>query len=246
VLPPAELAARLLDAPPPRNFLGALQAKISAGEIALIAEIKKASPSVGLIRPDFNVAEIARAYEVGGAACLSILTDVPFFQGDDANIALTKSACALPALRKDFMLDPYQVDEARLIGADAILIIMAAVDDEMATALDARARELSMVSIFEVHDAAELDRALALPVLPHIIGINHRNLKTLQINLDLSAQLAAKIPPGIVRVAESGLKNHTDLARVRERADTHCFLIGEMLMREKDITTAVKFLLSGD
>lgn len=242
-LPPGELAARVLAAPPPRDFLGALTDKISAGQIALIAEIKKASPSAGLIRPDFNVAAIARAYESGGAACLSILTDTPFFQGDDKNIALAKSACPLPILRKDFMLDTYQVDEARHIGADAILIIMAAVDDAAASALDSRARELGMVSIFEVHDAAELDRALALPTPPQIIGINHRNLKTLEIDLELSTRLGAQIPPNILRVAESGLRAHADLTHLRIAADMHAFLIGETLMREVDIAAATRKIL---
>jgi indole-3-glycerol phosphate synthase len=243
ILPANQLAALLREVAPPRDFLGVLRAKIYAGEFGLIAEIKKASPSAGLIRPDFDVAAIARAYAAGGATCLSVLTDTPFFQGDDKNIALAKSACPLPMLRKDFMLDVYQVDEARLLGADAILIIMAAVTDEIASAIDARARELDMVSIFEVHDADELGRALSLSVQPQIIGINHRNLKTLEIDLKLSARLAAQIPKNILCIAESGLKTHTDLLRIQKDANINSFLIGETLMKQPDITAATKEIL---
>jgi indole-3-glycerol phosphate synthase len=233
----------LREAAPPRDFMGVLRAKIHAGQFGLIAEIKKASPSAGLIRPDFDVAAIARAYELGGAACVSVLTDAPFFQGDDKNIALAKSACPLPVLRKDFMLDVYQVDEARVLGADAILIIMAAVPDSIAAKLDARARELGMVSIFEVHDAAELKRALSLPIQPQIIGINHRNLKTLQIDLELSTQLSKQIPDNILCIAESGLKTHADLLRIQKNANIHTFLIGETLMKQPDIAAATKEIL---
>lgn len=243
IISSADLAARCKHLPPPRDFLGALRGKIESHAFALIAEIKKASPSAGLIRPDFNVADIARAYELGGAACLSVLTDTPFFQGADENIAVAKSACALPVLRKDFMLDTYQVDEARAIGADAILIILAAVGDKTASQLDARARELGMVSIFEVHDDTELSRALALPAQPQIIGINHRNLKTLQMDLDLSARLCKRIPTGVLCVAESGLRNHVDLQRIHQQSGIGSFLIGETLMKQPDITAATRAIL---
>lgn len=226
---------------PPRGFHAALRQRIADGEIGLIAEIKKASPSRGLIRADFNAELLAKTYETAGATCLSVLTDAPYFQGADAYLIAARAAVTLPVLRKDFMLDPYQILESRSLGADAILIIMAALSDAQATELESLARELGMDALIEVHDEAELDRALTHLKSP-LIGINNRNLKTLAVDLATSETLRPRIPEGHTVVCESGIATPADIARMRA-ADMHCFLVGESLMRETDVETATRTLL---
>ncbi len=240
-LPPAELARRVASAPPPRGFLAALRAAVAEGRYGLIAEIKKASPSQGLIRADFDPAALAAAYQRGGATCLSVLTDQAYFQGNDADLTAARRAAELPVLRKDFFVDPYQVVEARALGADCVLIIMAAVDDAMAARLEAEARGLGMDVLVEVHDAAELDRALRLE--SPLIGVNNRNLKTLQVDLAVTEALAPLLPADRLAVSESGLYNSADLARMA-RAGVGCFLIGESLMRQPDLAAATRALIA--
>ncbi len=241
VTPLTELQKICVTLPPTRCFQNALFAKTTAGYIGLIAEIKKASPSAGLIRADFDVAQLARAYAAGGAACLSVLTDAPYFQGHDDYVQQAKDACALPVLRKDFMIDTYQVYEARAIGADCILIIMAAVDDALAAELYQTATALGMDSLFEVHDADEMERAFALQ--PKLLGINNRNLKTLAIDLNTSIELARLVPSNTILVSESGIYSHTDIQRIQQ-SNIDCFLIGESLMKQTDVTAATHKLLN--
>jgi indole-3-glycerol phosphate synthase len=234
------LLAGLSGAPPVRPFAAALERHLAEGRYGLIAEIKKASPSAGLIRKDFDPQTLAQAYAAGGASCLSVLTDVPYFQGSDDDLTAAREAVRLPVLRKDFILDPYQVLESRSIRADCILLIMAALSDMEAAELAAAAAELGLDVLAEVHDRAELDRALRLPV--RLIGINNRNLKTLETDLRTAETLAPEVPADRIVVAESGIRRSEDLDRLAA-AGARCFLVGETLMREPDVTAATRRLL---
>jgi indole-3-glycerol phosphate synthase len=224
----AELRDRVPAAPALRSFVGALRAKLAAGLPAVIAEVKKASPSKGLLRPDFRPAEIAASYERGGAACLSVLTDIDFFQGSDEYLQQARAACALPVIRKDFIIDPYQVVEARAIGADCILLIAAALSDGQMAELSAAATELGLDVLVEVHDGQELERMLRLP-LP-LVGINNRNLRTFEVSLQTTLDLLAQIPDDRIVVTESGILSRDDVALMR-RHGVHSFLVGEAFMR---------------
>jgi indole-3-glycerol phosphate synthase len=230
-LPLRQLAAGLEGAPPTRGFAAALQSKVTAAEPAVIAEIKKASPSKGLLRADFRPAEIARAYAAGGAACLSVLTDVDFFQGADDYLKQARDACLLPVLRKDFVIDPYQVYEARAIGADCILLIVACLGDAQLRELAGLAAHLDLDVLMEVHDAGELERALAVP--GRLIGINNRDLRTFDVSLDTTLGLLDRIPPQRLVVTESGIHTRDDVARMRQ-AGVNAFLVGESFMRADD------------
>ena len=225
----------------PRGFRAALDVKAATG-FGLIAEIKKASPSKGLIRADFRPAEHAAAYDAGGAACLSVLTDAPYFQGHEEYLVAARAACSLPVLRKDFMVDPWQVAEARAIGADAILIIVSALDDTEMQEIEAAAIEREMDVLVETHDAEELDRALRLK--SRLIGVNNRNLKDFTVDFARTYELVGRAPKGCTFVAESGLSSHADLVAMAEHG-VRCFLVGESLMRADDVEVATRALLEG-
>ena len=239
--PPRETEAAARAMPPPRDFEGALRVRVQAGRPAVIAEIKKASPSRGVLRANFDPPAIAASYAAGGAACLSVLTDRQYFQGAPEYLAAARAACELPVLRKDFVVDPYQIAESRALGADAILLIVAALDDAQLASLDAAARELGMAALVEAHDAHELERALALA--PRLIGINNRNLRTFETSLATTIDLLPRIPQGTLVVTESGILAPADVALLRAHG-VHAFLVGEAFMRADEPGKALATLFA--
>ena len=244
-VPLAELRARNADAPPTRGFAAALQQRTGAGQAAVIAEIKKASPSKGLIRADFDPAAIARSYEAGGATCLSVLTDVDFFQGSDAYLRAARDACSLPVLRKDFTVDVYQVHEARAIGADAILLIAAALDNAVLVNLHALAIECGLDVLVEVHNPVDLQRALMLTNPPRtLIGVNNRDLRTFETTIETTLSLKEAVPRDRLMVTESGIATRDDVARLRA-AGVDAFLVGETFMRAPDPGAELARLFAG-
>jgi len=240
--PLAQVQERAAAAPPARDFAGAIRATIAAGRAAVIAEVKKASPSKGVLREAFDPAAIARSYEAGGAACLSVLTDRDFFQGAHAHLVAARAACALPVLRKDFITEPYQVFESRALGADCILLIAAALSRQDMQGLEASARSLGMAVLVEVHDVAEMEAALALDT--PLLGINNRNLRTFETRLETTLELLAMVPAGKIVVTESGILAPADVARMRERS-VNAFLVGEAFMRAADPGAALRALFAG-
>jgi indole-3-glycerol phosphate synthase len=241
IVPLSEILALTKKASPPRGFKHALEDTLRRRPFALIAEIKKASPSAGLIRAEFDPARLAAHYAQGGASCLSVITDTPYFQGSDDYLAQARKTVAIPVLRKDFMLDPYQIVESRALGADCVLLIMAALEDAQAKELEKAAFELDMDVLVEVHDEAECERALT-HLASTLIGINNRNLKTLKVDLTTAERLAKLLPRNILGVCESGIRVHADLKRMK-KSGLSCFLVGESLMRETDVAKATKKLL---
>jgi indole-3-glycerol phosphate synthase len=240
-LPFSEIEAQAKAASPLRGFERALENSAFVGAFGLIAEIKKASPSKGLIRDDFDPVEIAKAYESGGAQCLSILTDEPYFQGKNEHLIAARNAVSLPVLRKDFMLDPYQITESRAIGADCILLIMAALDGEQPKELEQQAMDLGMSVLVEVHNEQEMDDALD-NLQSRLIGINNRNLKTLEVDVNVTVELSRMLPHGAMGVSESGLQTKQDLDHLSD-CGVYCFLVGESLMRQNNVELALKTLL---
>jgi len=240
-VPSAEVELHARAAPPPRDFVGAIRARLAAGRPAVIAEIKRASPSKGLLREDFDAAAIAKGYEAAGAACLSVLTDGQYFQGAGEHLVAARAACALPVLRKDFIVDPYQVLEARAMGADCVLLIVAALKIADMNSLEALARDLGMAVLVEVHDAGELDDALTLQT--PLIGVNNRNLRSFETHLETTLELLPRIPAGRIVVTESGIQSAEDVRRMRA-AGVRAFLVGEAFMRVAAPGAALRTLFS--